>query len=559
GLGLLQPHLIQVAIDEHLTTGNADGFGLLLLAFAGTIAGAFGLQFAQFYLMQVAGQKALNDLRLAVFEHVQRLSISFFHKNPVGRLLTRLTTDIDSLQEALAFGAVTIVGDIFTLIAIVVILLVKSWQLALVTFAVVPFLVLLTFVFRILLRAANRALRVKIARLNAFLQESVTGMAIVQLFAHERRSRRQFDEINAEHRDASIRMIRWDAALFAIVEMISAIAVACIIWYGAGKTVQDVVSLGLLVAFIEYVQKFFVPIRDLSQKYSMIQSAMASSERIFQLLDTHDVIPDAPHGRTIDTLAHRIEFRNVWFAYSGENWVLRDVSFTIERGEKVAVVGHTGAGKTTLIGLLTRMYDVNRGAILVDGVDVREYRLGELRRMFSVVLQDCFLFSGSIGDNITLRSPRVSDSDVVQAAEIVHVDRVVSRHEKGFDHVVSERGANLSAGERQLIAFARALAHRPEVLILDEATANVDTETEALIQEAIEAMLTRQTSVVIAHRLSTIQRADKILVLHGGELVEEGSHESLVARGGLYSKLVRLQYDAMSGASTPPSQAHDHQ
>lgn len=551
-LSLAQPWLIQRAIDEHFVPRQPEGLGWLLLAFGGTLLGVFLVQFGQHYLMEMAGQRALLDLRVAVFSHLQRLRIAFFHRNPVGRLMTRLTTDIDSLQEALSSGAVTMIGDLITLGAIVAILLVKNWRLALVTFAVVPVLAGVSFGLRLLLRAAYRTLRTKIARLNAQLQESVTGMSIIQLFVHEAASAAEYERINRDHRDAAHASIRWDAILFAFVEMVSSFAVAGIIWYGAGEAIEGVVTLGVLVAFLEYVQKFFVPIRDLSQKYALIQSALASAERIFQLLDERDFIEEDPEPLPLPRWERSIELRNVWFTYTDEdNWILRDVNLTIERGQKVAFVGRTGAGKSTLIGLLTRMYDVQRGQILIDGVDIRRYRLEDLRALFSLVLQDGFLFTGTLRDNLTLGAEHVSAEDLAEATRVARVDHLLRRHPDGLDHQVKERGGNLSSGERQLITFARALAHKPQILILDEATANVDTDTEALLQEAVEALLERQTSIVIAHRLSTIEAVDKIVVLHQGQVAETGSHQELMARGGRYRRLVELQYAAMNRHAGP--------
>ncbi len=555
GLSLVQPWIIQQAIDHHYVPRQIDGLGLLLLAYAATLVGEFALRFVQFYLMEHAGQRALRDLRCQVFEHMQRLKIAFFHRNPVGRLMTRLTTDVDSLQEALSSGVVTIIGDVFTLVGIVVILLARNWHLALVTFAVVPLLIGISVIFRILMRRAYRLLRVKIASLNALLQESVTGMSVIQLFTAEGASRQQYDAVNQDHRDASFQSIRYDAILYALAEMISSIAIASIIWFGAGEAASDLITLGALVAFIEYVQKFFIPIRELSQKYALVQSALASAERIFGILDEDDLIPEDPDPLPIKALAEKITFEDVWFSYQPAEegrWVLKGVSFEIARGQKVAIVGHTGAGKSTLIGLLTRMVDVQRGRILIDGVDIRRLRLADLRALFSIVLQDGFLFTGSVRDNIAMHDPAMADADIRRAAAIVGVDKIIERAPEGYDRHIQERGSNLSTGERQLVTFARALARDPDVLILDEATANVDTETEALIDEAVAAMLAQQTSVVIAHRLSTIQRADQIIVLHKGEVAEVGAHASLMAREGLYNKLVTLQKARMNDTEPTP-------
>lgn len=541
-LGLVQPQILQMAVDDYFVPKNLEGFGWLALLMLAAILGEFAARFGQGVLTQIAGEKALRDLRVEVFSHLNRLSISYFHRNPIGRLMARLTSDVDAISEALSSGMFTIITDSVTLLGIVIILLVKDWKLALVTFTVVPLLLVITSVFRRLLRSAYREARVTLAQLNSYLEESATGMAVIQFFVHEERSRREYDEVNQRYLRSAYRFVGWDSSLYALVEMISSIAIALIIWFGAGQAAQDLVSLGVLIAFIEYARKFFIPIRDLSQKYTTVQSAFASAERIVHLLDVDESMPEDEDALPITELKEGIEFRNVWFAYLEENWVLRDVSFSLKKGEKIALVGHTGAGKSTIHALLTRMYDVQRGEILIDGIDIRRYKVHDVRRLFSVVLQDGFLFRGSVRDNITLEQESVGDSDIQHAGDVVGLDRVLRRYEAGIEHEVRERGQNLSAGECQIVCFARALANRPQILILDEATANVDTETERMIQDAVERMLDEQTSIVVAHRLSTIQHADRILVLHRGELVETGSHQELLEQDGLYARLVRLNY-----------------
>jgi ATP-binding cassette subfamily B protein len=540
-LSLVQPYLVQVAIDHYISPGRLDGMGWVVGALLAALLGGAALQFGQTYAMQVAGQRALRDLRQALFDKLMTLRLSYFHRTPVGRVMTRLTSDVESLQEALSSGLVTMVGDVLLLVAIVVILLVKSASLSVVAFAVVPVVLGVSVLFRALMRAAFREVRAAIAKLNSFLQERLSGMRVVQLMVKGEREVRAFEAINREHHAASMASMRYDAVFFSVIELIGSVTTALLIWYGAGEVVQDAITLGMLVSFVDYVEKFFAPLRDLSQKYAVLQGAMASSERLVELLDAPDVEEDTPDAQPLAALARSIELRNVWFAYQGEDWVLKDVSLTIERGQRVALVGHTGAGKSTIAQLLLRFYDPQRGQVLVDGQDIKTLRRADLRALFAMVLQDVFLYRGTVLENITLGDARVTEAEAEAAAASTLASRVVEKLEGEFAHVLQERGADLSAGERQLIAFARALARKPQVVILDEATASVDTDTERLVQEAISALLEGQTSVVIAHRLSTIRRCDQIFVMHRGELRERGDHAALMAARGLYWQLYQLQ------------------
>lgn len=610
---VLGPFLTMVAIDRYLApthnkpawltswlsprplTGIAEIAGI----YVGLTIFSFLLEYLQTYFMQWAGQMVMYDLRSEIFRHLQRMHIGFYDKNPVGRLVTRVTTDVDALNEMFTSGVVSIFEDIFVLAGILAIMLSVNWKLALITFAVLPFIAFATKIFRDRVRDSYRRIRVAIARINAHLQEHVSGMVVLQLFNREKKAFKTFSDVNAQHMDAYKDAIMAHAVYYPVVEILSAIAIALVIWFGGGdvirqwtitgiavsfnpKTlisfhlVRNVTTLGVLVAFMQYAQRFFRPIQDLSEKYNILQSAMAASERVFKLLDTPAEITEAatttvPHG------PGRIEFDRVWFAYrsvekdekasssearpdgrgrqsphgntqyahaqsEGLDWVLRDVSFAIEPGETVAIVGHTGAGKTTIISLLLRFYDVQRGAIRIDGVDIKEMPLQDLRRRFGVVLQDPFLFTGTVEGNIRLGTEWISDEQVRQAAEDVNLADFIHALPNTYKEEVRERGTTLSTGQKQLISFARALAHSPKILILDEATSSVDTETEFKVRAALDKMIEGRTSIIIAHRLSTIQRADKIIVMHKAQLREMGTHQQLLAQRGIYYKLYQLQY-----------------
>jgi ATP-binding cassette subfamily B protein len=536
-------------LTRYLPAEPAAGLNLLGALLLGVLLLDFFLEYARYRLTLLTGQQVMYDLRRGVFAHLQRLPIAFFDRNPVGRLVTRATTDIDQLNEAFSAGVVAVFGDLFMLLAYVGIMLYLDWKLALLSLAVLPLILLVTQLFRRLVREAYRATRIAIARINSFLNEHLSGMSVVQLFNREERARREFDAINDRHREAWRDAILAHSWFYPAVEILSLLAIALIIWRGGLHVFHGEAQTGTVVAFLLYVQRFFRPIQDLSEKYNILQSAMAASERVFKLLDTPAGLPAAVLRRESVEQALRegakaggVEFRNVWFAYNADDWVLQDVSFTIEPGQLAAIVGHTGAGKTTLISLLLRFYDVQRGQILLNGTDIRDLNVQELRRQFGIVLQDPFLFSGTISSNIRLGSEHIDDRAIEEALEHVNLGEFTRSLPEGVDHEVLERGATLSTGQKQLISFARALAHRPRFLILDEATSSVDTQTEFQIRSALERLIAGRTSIVIAHRLSTVQRADQILVLHKGRLRERGRHQELLAQRGIYYKLYQLQY-----------------
>jgi ATP-binding cassette subfamily B protein len=555
-LQLAQPYLMKIAIDRYIARGDLEGMDLIALGFLAVLLLSFALEYVQTYTMQLTGQRIMFDLRMQIYRHLQRLDVRYYDRNPVGRLMTRVTTDVDVLNDMFTAGVVTVFGDVFTLVGIMAVMLTMDWRLALVAFAVLPLIGVVTQWFRRNVREYYRRVRLWIARINAFLQEHITGMSTLQLFRREARSFETFDGINRAHRDANIDSIFYYAVFYPAIEVIGALAAALIIWYGGGRVIEGTATLGALVAFIQYSQRFFRPISDLSEKFNILQGAMASSERIFKLLDTPVEVASPVGLRKTEGRRQEAEvtglgrdgrnpgivFEHVWFAYNGDDFVLKDVSFEVNAGERVAIVGATGAGKSTIINLLMRFYDVSKGRILVGGRDIREMDLHELRSLFSLVLQDVHLFSGTIGGNIRLGDPRITDEQVWSAARAVHADTFIERLSDGLASKVAERGSTLSVGQKQLLSFARALAFDPRVLILDEATSSVDTETELLIRDALQVLMNGRTTIAIAHRLSTIQDMNTILVLHKGELREAGNHQELLARRGLYYKLYQLQY-----------------
>ena len=541
GIDLVGPYLTKIAIDRHIATGDAQGLTRVALLFLLTLAASFAVRFLQTYIMQMTGQRIMQDMRREIFAHLQRLHVGYFDKNPVGRLMTRVTTDVDAVNELFTSGVVTVFGDLFTLLGIMGVMLALDWRLALVTFAVIPLFFLLTDWFRRGARESFRETRKWVARINAFLQENLSGMAVVQLYRREARNRAEFASINRKHYDANMQAIFYYAVFYPVIELLAALATALILVYGGGQALTGALTLGALVAFIQYSERFWRPISDLSEKFNVLQAAMAASERIFGLLDTEPRVVSPQAALRPAQVAGRVAFEGVSFAYHEGAPVLSDIDFEVEPGRSVALVGATGAGKTSIISLLMRFYDVGRGRVSLDGRDVREWDVERLRSSMALVLQDVHLFSGTVASNIRLGS-EIPIERVRAAAEAVSAHRFVERLPLGYDTPVTERGSTLSVGQKQLLSFARALAHDPRVLILDEATSSVDTETEQLIQAALKVLMRGRTSIVIAHRLSTVQNVDQILVLHKGRIRERGTHQELLARRGMYFKLYELQY-----------------
>jgi ATP-binding cassette subfamily B protein len=546
---LAPPYLVKIAIDQYIAQGDIAGLNTIAFVYLAVLIAAFSLEYAQTYMMQMIGQRIMYDMRMQIYTHLQKLDLSFYDRNPVGRLMTRVTTDVDVINDLFTSGVVAAFGDLFMLVGIMVTLLWMDWRLALIAFSVLPLILVLAQWFRRNVRDSYRKVRLRIARINAFLNEHINGMATVQLFRREEVNYGRFQFINREHRDANVEQIFFYAVFLPAVEFVAAIATGLILWYGGGFVMNGTLTLGSLVAFILYAGRFFRPISDMSEKFNTLQAAMASSERIFQLLDTDVAVKNSPQITVVQGFSPapgkgHIVFDHVSFAYKENDYVLRDVSFEVKPGERVGIVGATGAGKSTLISLLLRFYDVTSGRILIDGVDIRDMDLAALRRMFGLVLQDVHLFSGTIAGNIRLGDESIDDARVRDAARAVHAHRFIEALAGGYDARVAERGATLSVGQKQLLSFARALAFDPSVLILDEATSSVDTETELLIRDALRVLMSGRTTLAIAHRLSTIQDMDKILVFHKGKLREAGSHQELLAVRGIYYKLFQLQYKA---------------
>lgn len=545
----VRPYFTKIAVDVNIANDDKHGLLITALLFLAVLVVRGVIQFFNAYLTQWIGQRTIFDLRMQIFAHLQKLGLKFYDKNPIGRLITRVTNDVEVLNEMFSSGVVMVFTDVFTIIGILYFMFQMNWQLALVSLSVLPLLFYATFLFRRKARETYRDVRLQVARINTFMQEHITGMSVDQIFNREKNSYNKFTGINASHRDANIKSIFYYAVFYPSVELIGAIAVGLIIWYSGVEALTGTVTIGTVMAFFQFNEMFWRPIRDLSEKYNIMQTAMASSERIFKLLDEKPTIVSTPNAISLNSIQGEIEFRNVSFSYNNpengfenQDWILKNVSFKINPAETVAIVGHTGAGKSTIINLLTRFYDIQNGSILIDGMDIRDVDQHQLRKQIGVVHQDVFLFSGDIKSNINLGNEKIKIDRVKAAARVVGLNNFIDTLPNRYGEEVKERGATLSVGQKQLISFARALAFNPKILILDEATSSVDTETEILIQNAIQKILKGRTSIVIAHRLSTIQRSNKIIVLHKGEVREMGTHQELLRKGGIYHKLYQLQY-----------------
>lgn len=541
-LSTIRPYLTKIAIDNYIV--NKDPYGLtnIILILLCTLIFQGVLQYSMTYLTQWIGQKTIYDLRMELFKHIQKLSMSFFDKNPVGRLVTRLTNDIEVLNEMFSSGIVMVFADVFIIGGILFFMFSLSWQLTFIALSVVFPLIYATVIFRRKVRTAFRDVRFYLAKMNAFLQEHISGILVVKIFSKEKRTMEEFTKINYDHTKANKKSVFYYSIFFPVVELIGALSGALIIWYGGGEAIKGALTIGILISFIQYSEMFFRPIRDLSEKYNIMQTAMASSERIFKLLDRQAVIRDPDKPIALNDCRGNIEFKNVSFAYVKHDYVLKDISFNIKQGEKVAFVGATGAGKSSIMNLICRFYDAQEGEITVDDINIKDVKQSELRKNIGLVVQDIFLFSDSISNNISLNNGSIPEYRIKEAASIIGIDHFISKLPLGYGQNVKERGVTLSQGERQLITFARALAYDPKILILDEATSSVDTHSEILIQNAIDKLMEGRTSIIIAHRLSTIQKCDKIIVMHKGEIRETGTHQQLLELGGIYSKLYQLQY-----------------
>lgn len=542
GLQLLLPVMVQIGIDNYISQKDIGGLLQITLIYGGILLTSFVLSYAQLYITMYIGQKVQYDIRMEIFRHLQKLHLQYFDKNPVGRLVTRVTNDVNVLNEMFSSGLVSVFGDVITLVGIVIAMLYYNWKLALLTFAVLPLLIIATAVFRRKVRGVYRDVRTRLARLNAFTQEHVTGISVIQMYGRENATEGKFSDINRLLRDSHLQGIYYYATFFPVVEIISAVSLALLLYYGTGQILAVTLTFGELVAFIQLVQRFYHPIRDLSEKYNILQSSMASSERIFNLLDTEPRGIKFDNPQKLNGTKGKIEFENVSFAYNDEDWVLEDVSFSVEPGEKVAIVGATGAGKTSMLSLLFRFYDYQKGSIRVDGIDIQKIPTENLRKHMGLVLQDVFIFSGDYAGNVRLGDESIDDERIVAALKKVNLYKYISESEGGISAEVKERGATLSTGQKQLLSFARALAFDPAILVLDEATSSVDTATEHLIQEALEVLLENRTAIIIAHRLSTIEKADKIIVMHHGRLREIGKHQELLDRKGIYYRLHQMQF-----------------